>query len=393
MATESSAVRRVVSVSFLLLSVLVPLDRAIALDLSDWVPGLRVTPFLAERVEYESNIFRTPSHARDDVIFRTIPGVVVEYGSGVNTLSLGYRAEILNFLTLSSQDAVHHLFAGQLQLDLNRFRIRIRDDFVKTTDPQNLELTGRIESTTNTFGASAEYRLTDRLGVGVNGSSIHTDYPTLPELSRAEYLAGVSVFWRVLPKADVQLGYDYGHKDFKTTLLLDVDRHIFRAGLRGELTTKLSTTFRLGYEIRDSQQRNVPGYQGFIMGGDWVYRPTERLTITLVTERDVQESSFGTQPYYISTTGTLFAIQQLGAKLAVNLRVMAGSNSYPGKETFNGQTRWRYDTLLGWGGGIGYDIQRWLRAGVEFVHTMRDSNFPQFSYQDDKIAGTITLQF
>lgn len=380
-------------VSFLLISLLVPLDRADALDLGDWVGGLRVTPFFAERVEYESNIFLTPSHARDDVIFRTSPGVLVEYGSGFNALSLGYRAEILNFLTLSDQDALHHLFAGQFQLEINRFRIRIRDDFVKTTDPQNQELTGRIESTTNTFGASAEYRLTDRLSVGVNGSSIHAEYPTVPELSRDEYLMGGSVFWRVLPKADVQVGYDYGRKAFKSVSLLDVDRHLFRVGLRGDLTAKLSSTFRLGFEIRDSQRPGVSGYQGFIMGGDWIYRPTERLTLTLVTDRGPQESGFGTQPFYVATTGTFFAIQQLNAKVAVSLRVTAGDHSYPGPETFNGQTQRRHDTLFGWGGGIGYDIQRWLRVGVEYVHTMRDSNFPDFSYQDDRISGTITLQF
>ena len=379
--------------SVLLISLLVPLDRADALDLGDWVGGLRVTPFLCERVEYESNVFQASSHARDDVIFRTIPGILVEYGSGFNTLSLGYRAEVLSFLTLPNQDALHHLFGGLFQLEINRFRMRVRDDFVKTTDTQNLELTGRVESTTNTFGASAEYRLTDRLGVGVNGSSIHAEYPTVPELSRDEYLAGVSVFWKVLPKADVQLSYDYGHKAFKSVALLDVDRHLFRVGLRGELTAKLSSTFRVGFETRDSQRPGVSGYQGFIMSGDWVYRPTERLTLTLVTERGPQESGFGTQPYYVATTGTLFAIQQLNSKVVVNLRVIAGDHSYPGPETFNGQTRRRHDTLLGWGGGIGYDIQPWVRAGVDFVHTARDSNFRQSGYQDDKIAGTVTLQF
>ena len=37
--------------------------------------------------------------------------------------------------------------AGQLALEFNRFRLQLRDDFVKTTDPPGSELTGRIEST------------------------------------------------------------------------------------------------------------------------------------------------------------------------------------------------------------------------------------------------------
>src|SRR5581483_6703368 len=36
---------------------------AAALDLGEWVPGLKLSPFLSERVDYETNVFQTPSHA------------------------------------------------------------------------------------------------------------------------------------------------------------------------------------------------------------------------------------------------------------------------------------------------------------------------------------------
>ena len=36
-----------------------------------------VLPPESERVEYESNIFQVPSGSQDDVIFKTIPGVLV----------------------------------------------------------------------------------------------------------------------------------------------------------------------------------------------------------------------------------------------------------------------------------------------------------------------------
>src|SRR5689334_7596370 len=38
---------------------------ALAFDLGQWVPGLKVSPFLSERVEYDSNVFQTPSHSKD----------------------------------------------------------------------------------------------------------------------------------------------------------------------------------------------------------------------------------------------------------------------------------------------------------------------------------------
>ena len=165
---------------------------AAALDLGQWVPGLRFTPFLSERVEYETNIFQVPSHSQDDVIFKTIPGFLVEYGTGPNWVSAGYRAEILNFLRLSSQDAVHHIFLGQLHLESARLSFDLLDNFIKTTDPPGTELTGRIESTTNTLAPDVVYRLTDRFSIGANASWIHVNCPRSPSsIARSTWPEGL----------------------------------------------------------------------------------------------------------------------------------------------------------------------------------------------------------
>ena len=55
---------------------------ASALDFEEWVPGLTVTPFVSEKVEYESNVFQTPNNTRGDTIFKTIPGFLAELSRG-----------------------------------------------------------------------------------------------------------------------------------------------------------------------------------------------------------------------------------------------------------------------------------------------------------------------
>ena len=396
------------AVALALLLVLTTAQPGFALELGEWVRGLRVIPFLSERVDYETNIFQTPSHAKDDVIFRTIPGVLAEWSAGSYSLSAAYRAEILNFLTLSDLDRVHHIFAGLLRMEFNRLTVNVRDDFINTSDPAgscfgtfpntcqqpaNTELTGRIESTTNTLLSTAEYRLTDRFSVGLNGAWAHVSYPTLSQLDREEYLAGASVFWRVLPKADLSLNYYYGQKFWDSTFAFrDVTRNLILVGVRGDVTPKLSSTFRFGFENREPKGTGLPSYRGLVASGDWSYRPTERLMLTLVTDRSVQESTFGHQVFYVATTGTITATHKFGSKLAASLQFSAGDNTYPGKEIVNGQTKWRQDTFLGWGGGIGYDVQWWLRVGADYVHTSRSSNFRVFNYQDDKVTIFATLQ-
>jgi hypothetical protein len=371
-----------------------------ALDLGEWVQGLRLTPFLSERFEYESNVFQVPSHSKDDLIIKTIPGFLLEYGSGANWASLGYRAEILTFLSLTNQDAVHHIFLGQFHYEFARLALDLRNNFVKTTDPPNTELTGRIESTTNTLTPEVVYRLTERFSLSGNASWIHVRFPTIPQLDREEYLVGASVYWKLLPKTDLRLKYNYGSKQFESDTIRDVTRHVIEATVRGELTAKLSSTFRIGFEDRQPTRDNpsLKGYRGLIAGGDWTYRPTDRLTLTLLTDRAVHESIFANAFYYVQTMATLVAAQAFGPKITVNARVTGGVNEYSVKSPVDlnnpaGRNKFRTDTIIGWGAGVFYDIQPWLRAGLDFVHIDRDSNFNLFSFKDDKVAATVTLQY
>jgi hypothetical protein len=34
------------------------------------LPGFKISPFISQRVEYESNVFQAPSGSQDDVIFK-----------------------------------------------------------------------------------------------------------------------------------------------------------------------------------------------------------------------------------------------------------------------------------------------------------------------------------
>jgi Putative beta-barrel porin 2 len=385
-----SACVMVVAASALLFG---PGSAAWALDLSEWVPGLRLTPFLSQRVEYETNVFQVPSGEQDDVIFWTIPGFVLDYSFGPHTVSAAYRAEILNYLDLTSQNTVHHIGVGQLRLEFPRTLVTLRDDYIQTSEPPTSELTGKIDSITNILAPAVEYRVTERLAVGLNPSWTWVDYgPPAGELDRNEYLVGPSVFWKFWPTADVVLNYSYGEKIFDDSER-DVTRHIATVGLRGDVTAKLSSSFRIGVEHREPKGSGLEDFTGLIMGGDFVYKPTDRTTITLVLDRSPQESVFGTNLFYISTVAALAVRQQLTPKLAVTLRGAGGENDYSEKETVNGKTAFRNDTLLGGTAGVEYAFREWLRLSLQYAYARRDSNFSAFDYTDHKVSGAITVQF
>src|SRR4030095_258177 len=146
-----------------------------------------------------------------------------------------------------------------------------------------------IESLTNVLAPEAEYRLTTRLSLGANYSWTHVRFPTEPIVARApdrgEHLFGAWGCWKSRPKADLRLNYNYGIKRFSVQTDRDVSRHQLVFAVRGDLTAKLSSTFRIGIEKRDPDSSSQPGYLGPIMGGDWIFRPTDRTILTLVTAR------------------------------------------------------------------------------------------------------------
>lgn len=363
-----------------------------AIDLGEWIPGLKLSPFISEKIEYESNVFQARSHAKDDLILRTIPGVLAEYGTGPVALIAGYRAEILRFLDQSSQDTEHHFIRGQLRIELPRLSLNLRDDLTKTSDPPGSELTGRIQSTTNVLAPEAEYKLTDRFAIGTNYSWTRVDFSHVgvgEKLDRGEHLVGGSVFWKILPKTDLRMNYDYGRIDFETATSRDATRHVILVGVRGDLTAKLSSTFRTGFENR----AGLKGFSGPVAGGETTYRPTERTRISLLTDRSLQESTFGNTPYFVVTSVALTAEHQFMPRLGANIRLTGSDNRYPTKETLAGRTRFRNDLLLGWGAGIEYELQKWLRLGLDYSHSRRVSNFKDFNSSDDKVAATVTLQF
>jgi hypothetical protein len=369
---------------------------AAALDLGQWVPGLRLSPFLSQRVDYESNVFQTPSHEQDDVIFKTIPGFLADYTFGPHSASVGYRAEILNYLDLTTQDTTHHIAVGQLSLDYPRLLVNLRDDFTQTSDPPGTELTGRVLSKTNVLKPEAEYRLTSRFSTGLAyaWTWVRFDERSVSEdIDRDEHLVAASVFWKFVPRADLVLSYAYGWTSFARSSDRDYTRHLVTLGVRGDLTPKLASSFRMGVLVRDPDRSDHPGYTGLAFGGDFTYRPTERTTIVLLADRSPQESTFLTTDFYVTTNATLTAQHQLLPKLSVGARVGGGANDYSTKQTVGTKTDWRYDTFVAAGANAEYSLQPWLRLGFEYLWSSRDSNFSPFEFVDNVVTGRLTFQF
>jgi hypothetical protein len=189
--------------------------------------GLRVTPFLTERVEYESNILQSASNAQDDAIVRTVPGVLLELPMGSHRLDLGARVEVLNFVDLPRYNAEHVFLLGTLALRFpSSLVMTVKEDFAYTTEPPGTELTGRVRSTTSVLAPSVEYDVGRRVALGADYTWTRVDFErAFAQLDRDEHTGGLSAFYRVALKTDLFANVAYGVKEFRSAPIRDVDRY------------------------------------------------------------------------------------------------------------------------------------------------------------------------
>ena len=360
------------------------------------LPGFTFTPFFTERVEYESNVFQTPSRQQDDVISKSIPGFVLALPFGSHRLDFGARAEILRYFDRDEQDTEHYFVLGNLKLDFpGGLKAGLKEDFAFTSQPPGTELTGRIDSSTNVLAPGIEYGFAQRYALGVDYAWTHVDFESrVNQLDRDEHLVGLTGFYRVQPKTDALLNLSYGEKDFDTASERDVTRWLVLGGVRGYLTAMLTSTLRLGYESREADASRHTDYHGFVANGDVVWQPLERTKVSVLVDRSPQESVFATNFWYLSTVVTLAAEHKINSKVTFLGRVYGATNDYPDKAAkVNSQVDWRTDDLVGFGLGVDYQIQRWLGVGLDWAWTKRDSNFSEFDYTNNVVAGKVTLSF
>jgi len=173
-----------------------------------------------------------------------------------------------------------------------------------------------------------------------------------------------------------------------------MNRFIALTGVRGQITSKLTSTLRIGYEIRDPEHGDIGRYHGVVVGGDIVFQPSDRTRVTLVTLRQVDESVFVDNNIYIGTQATLSIEHYLTRKLLLSARVFGANSDYFEKsQKVNGAFDWRTDWVAAGTFSVEYNIQRWLTLGADYTHTRRNSNFDNFDYKDDVVAGRVTLSF
>ncbi len=368
------------------------------------VGPLRIHPFVELSGEWDDNIALAPRDEQEDFIWIVSPGIFVELPARPFGVRLGYRADILNYTKNDQLNATHHTLDGEARVNFaGGLSLYATDVYKRTTDFVGFpvpDLTQRIPRDENTLKAGAEYTLRERIGLAFDYNYYWVKYKDNPffdrELDRKDQLLAGTLFFRVLPKTSILGEYDYQWIRYDQRAVAqdrDSNSNKFKVGLKGDLTEKTTLLGKVGWEFKDYKSPARRDWDGLIVELEAIYKYQEASQIRLYGGRANFESLFEGNNFYVGTYGGVEISHQLRPRLILVLTGLVGTNDYPEQTTIGTETKKRFDRFYEAGVALRYQIRPWLAVQASYDHLVRDSNFNDFDYTNNRVRGTISATF
>jgi len=364
------------------------------------IGALEIHPFASVEQKYDDNIFLEPKNQEDDDWITTttlgldlnmpiIPGREEDF-----TFKAKYAASFLKFWDYTKQDRVDHDISALADFKFsNDFTFKIEDNFQKTAEPPNNELTALEKRFHNTVQAVLGY-MREKIGFDFGYKNIRDDYNNFHELDKYEHVFTTTGYYQLFPKTSIFGEYNFGKIIYdNNTSNSDSEYHQYRLGVKGQIAPKLTGLVKAGYKKTDYKNSSKKDFAGFTTLVNVTYDLKERTTLNAYLERGSEESTYSTNSYFEYNKGGL----ELDHELLDRLFLVGGGyyqiNKYPDQTTEGSITARRRDKV--WDGTVGlrYEIKDWVFLETNYEYKQRDSKFATFDYKDNRFSTKVSLTF
>jgi hypothetical protein len=355
------------------------------------VGPLKAFPGVDLAIGRDDNLYSSDANKRSSNFTILSPYLRLEGTPGPHKFDAAFRLDSGRFSDASADDYDDYALTGNADLVFTgRAGLRLKAEHRRAHDPRG--------STDRPFGAEPdEFNYTGAEGIfgyGAQGAQgrIEVDagyfekrYQNNRAFTEASDYdvgsAGGTFLWRVQPKT--QLLFQGKRHEFDYRLpssTLDSTENRLYVGARWEATAKTDGTVKIGRlkkDFRDASREDVSS-GSWDVGVRW--SPLTYSAVDLQTSKQTTESTgFGntilTKAHSLTWShdwSSRFRTQVLG-----NLR----------NDKYQGATR-EDDTRTA-GVRLTYQFRRWLRFGVEYLRTDRDSDIQAFDYQRNFILFSV----
>ncbi len=184
-------------------------------------------------------------------------------------------------------------------------------------------------------------------------------------------------FYKIMPSTSLLLEGTFTDFDYDRGTL-DSEQYRLLAGLTWEATYQTSGFLKVGWGKKefDSSSRDDDSSLAWEIGVDW--RPLSYSTVNLTTSQDFAESD-GIGDHIDTRNISITWDHEWSSFIGSSIQLSATNDEYANSD--------REDDLKGFKASVEYLMEPWLRFGVSYSHSERDSDVTGLDYNSNVIGA------
>ena len=364
-------------------------------------------------LRWASNIFRNEEDEESDLSWTISPGLEINIGRGISNADFTVitRYDIVRYEDYDRLDTeLFHIEAlGTYESSRLNLNGSASFDEIKMNDGQKNVTNDLVELDETAAELDVEYRVSPKFSFSAGVRYDETEYQTFKNLfsDRATTAYPFSVYYDLTPKLDLILGYTYSVTDieggnsfragFDPIFSYEQDVDFYNIGLRGNISTKLTGFFKIGYRTvsagdtilytngvidpNESIDRNDRGMLGLDLSLTWM--ATSKLLYQLALSRDYNTGGLGeATEVNRANLVTNYSFNTHWSAMA-NLGYIETDSYYLARENeqFTGGLRFMYVLNTYW------------RFTAGYTYVDNDANRVNSSYDSETLDLTATLRY
>ncbi len=342
---------------------------------------------------YDDNIFLEAVDEEIDFITHYRPNIHGRLTFKDHIVEFGAMGDIADFSSNEKENYTNQAYDAGLFLNFSRLSLGLKGYFADTTDPSSSatlsELGPRIRHWDSESVGVLGIKLGKKAKIEFDARFYDLEYNAsgLGRLERTEIGGGASFFWRIRPKTDIFVGYEYTQLDFDSITPADPqddsESHVALGGLRFEPGPKLVGRVSAGGEHRDYDSIDDHTTPAFATDLTWFATP--KLTLTVFFSRKFEDSSSADDQFIRATKVAGSMRYNLTDRLMLRLEGEYDNDTY--------DTARDDDTGRGVGEISYFVIRNILRLSAKYERIDHDSTIEEKDYDVNRASAEVLLQY
>jgi len=284
---------------------------------------------------------------------------------------------------------------------LTRLTVNTSVLHTNTSERPSYEIDARAERALNAFSAGASFRFLPSTGIEFTARKDTTDYaPTVyngvnlqSELSADDTTLTIGVNHKLTPLTTASATVSRREDRFPFNPIRDSNKTEARLVMAFDPRALLKGSVSIGYTNLQPLSPDFPDFRGVTLAASIVYAPYEVTKLTIVADRQVQDSYDINQPYFIQTGGSLEIDQRVFRRVDVVLRGGIERLQYLDRSDVVVDYSNRTDFVVRYGAGLVYHHRPNLRIGINYDQTHRDSVIGSREFTRPLLGTFLTYDF